>query len=587
MEFHYTTERHYQIVIYLLKQYGIRRVIASPGTTNISLVASMQQDPYFEMYSAADERSAAYMACGMAGETGEPVVLSCTGATASRNYLPGLTEAYYRKLPVLAVTSTNSIPRAGHLLPQCIDRSQIQKDVAKVSVHLRPIHTVEDENMVTLLANKAINALFFEGGGPVHINIESGMCNDFSAKQLPSARVIRKYDSNGQLPALPNGRTAVFVGAHKPFTAEETAAIDQFCAENDAVVFCDHTSGYKGKYRFLCALIGSQSDYKGQIFNASLVIHIGEVSGNYPCLKIIRKAKEVWRVGEDGEMRDFGNHLTSIFCMPELLFFRHYLRNNGAEKRDYLNMCLKENEPIASSIPNNMPFSNIWIAHQMAPHIPQGATLHMGILHSLRSWNLFELHSSVTTSCNVGGFGIDGCVSTLIGASLTHPEKLYFGIFGDLALFYDMNVLLNRHVGNNLRILLVNNGKGTEFRNYSHLAHVIGDAADDFVAAAGHYGNKSEKLVRHYAEDAGFTYLHAHDKEGFLAQYEQFIAPTISKSILFEVFTDSKDESDALFMINHLVDPDLKERAINVAKSAIKNVLGSGNMEKVKKIIKK
>ena len=50
------------------------------------------QDSWFEMYSSVDERSAAYMACGMAAESGEVVVLSCTGATASRNYVSGLTE---------------------------------------------------------------------------------------------------------------------------------------------------------------------------------------------------------------------------------------------------------------------------------------------------------------------------------------------------------------------------------------------------------------------------------------------------------------------------------------------------------------
>ena len=91
MNTNYTDEKNTQIVLGLLKAHGIKRVIASPGTTNIRLVASMQQDPFFKMYSAADERSAAYIACGMAAESGEPVVLSCTGATASRNYIPGLT----------------------------------------------------------------------------------------------------------------------------------------------------------------------------------------------------------------------------------------------------------------------------------------------------------------------------------------------------------------------------------------------------------------------------------------------------------------------------------------------------------------
>lgn len=113
MNTHYTDEVNTQIVISLLKEHKIKKVIASPGATNIRLVASMQQDDFFEMYSVVDERSAAYIACGMAEESGEPVVLTCTGATASRNYIPGLTEAFYRKLPIVAITSTQHYGRVG------------------------------------------------------------------------------------------------------------------------------------------------------------------------------------------------------------------------------------------------------------------------------------------------------------------------------------------------------------------------------------------------------------------------------------------------------------------------------------------
>lgn len=102
---HYTTESNVQIIVSLLKAHGIHLAVASPGTTNMCLVGSLQNDPYFTVYSSVDERSAAYMACGLSEQTGESVVLSCTGATASRNYYPGLTEAYYKKLPVIAITS--------------------------------------------------------------------------------------------------------------------------------------------------------------------------------------------------------------------------------------------------------------------------------------------------------------------------------------------------------------------------------------------------------------------------------------------------------------------------------------------------
>ena len=173
METFYTDEKNTQIVLGLLKKHGIRKVIASPGTTNIRLIASMQQDSFFEMYSAPDERSAAYMACAMAAESNEAVVLSCTGATASRNYIPGLTEAFYRKLPVLAITSTQHTGRIGQNIAQVLDRSVVLKDMVKLSVHVPTCHTGEDIWSCNVLVNKAILELNHKGGGPVHINLET------------------------------------------------------------------------------------------------------------------------------------------------------------------------------------------------------------------------------------------------------------------------------------------------------------------------------------------------------------------------------------------------------------------------------
>ena len=60
----------------------------------------------------------------MIAQSGEPVVLSGTMAAASRNYISGLTEAFYRKIPVLAITSTLYIGQVGQNIPQLIDRSQ-------------------------------------------------------------------------------------------------------------------------------------------------------------------------------------------------------------------------------------------------------------------------------------------------------------------------------------------------------------------------------------------------------------------------------------------------------------------------------
>ena len=99
-------------------------------------------------------------------------------------------------------------------------------------------------------------------------------------------------------------------------------------------------------------------------------------------------------------------------------------------------------------------------------------------------------------------------------------EKLYIGVMGDLSFFYDMNALGNRHVGNNVRILMINNGRGQEFRNYINPAYKWGESADEYVAAGRHFGNKSNDLMRHMAEDLGYEYMCASTKEEVL-HYEK------------------------------------------------------------------
>lgn len=578
--FHYTDERNVQIVIALLKAHGIRRVIASPGTTNMTFVVSVQNDPWFQLWSSVDERSAAYLACGMASETGEPVVISCTGATASRNYLPGLTEAYYRKLPVLAITSTRGNHKIGHLVDQQIDRRSIPNDVSMESVTLPMVKDSEDEHFCEIEANKAILALFLNGGGPAHINLYTRYSKDFSVMEIPSVVPIFRHTEHDNLPPIPmDGRIAIYAGSHSDFSDKLCAAVDRFCATYDAVVFCDHTSGYRGRYEVHYQLSAGQRRWSSELKRVNLMIHIGEVSGD----QFLPEFNYVWRVSSDGQIRDTWGKLRRVFMMQEEVFFDYYSDISGAHT-EYVDALNSEITWLKQQIPE-LPFGNLWIAQQMCPNLPSTSELHLGIYNSLRSWNFFKLPEGVRSKCNVGGFGIDGGVSTMMGASFANPQKLFFGIFGDLAFFYDMNVIGNRHIGNNVRILLVNNGKGNEFRNYNHPCYFLGEAAEDYVAAARHYGNKSRVLVKHYAEDLGYEYMSASNKDEFAKVMSRFVSSEeFEKPILFEVFTETKDESDALEMVLNMV-VDKQAEMIRKMKNAVRGVVGSKGVEVIKKIL--
>ncbi|WP_261805481.1 thiamine pyrophosphate-binding protein [Lapidilactobacillus luobeiensis] len=610
---YYSSEKNVQMLIALMKASNVRKVVVSPGATNVCFVGSIQNDSYFTLYSCVDERSAAYMACGLAAESGEPVALSCTGATASRNYYPALTEAYYRGLPVLAITSSQHSGRIGSYTPQVTDRVVLPNDVVVCSVQAEIPVTSEDEWAVNVSLNRALIALRKNGGGPVHINLITGYSKDFSIKTLPSTRVIRHIGYHNALPKLKKGRVGVYVGAHEKWNESLTSAINSFCKAYGAVVLCDHASNYKGEFKVEPSLVCSQTQYDSPCRTMDVMIYIGYVTG----AQMGMKPNEVWRVNPDGIIRDHMHKTTYVFQMEEEDFFKAYERmgrntveegstttvmleqldgiepdnENGLSinndktptlQETYLEQWQRECNHIAKKVPE-LPFSNAWLAQQTSSKLPEGSVLHLGILNSLRTWNLFEIPDNVCSYSNTGGFGIDGDVSSLLGASLAHPNTLYFGVVGDLAFFYDMNVLGNRFFGKNVRLLLVNNGRGTEFRNYMHLAARFGEDADPYMAAAGHFGRQSRELVKHYAQDLGFEYMTASGKDEYLMNLPRFLTNQITdKPMLFEVFTDSANESQVLEILYNL-----EVNTKGAAKHAVKRIIGEKGVTALKSIIKR
>lgn len=595
----YTDERNAQILIALLKEYGIRKVILSPGATNIPMSGSIQNDPYFETYSAYDERSAAYMACGLAGESGEPVVISCTGATASRNYLPGLTEAYYRKLPVIAVTSMNSNRNIGNLTGQTLDRTQIQHDVARTSINLEPVETDDDFRFAELQINRALSETTRHGGGPVLIQLITNYSATFTTTTLPTVHKISRYTVEDEWPQLQRDKKiAIVIGAHARFSRDEEAALDAFADTVNAVVLTNNVSGYHGKYAIQGALACQQlvdGNPKAQGFTPDLIIHMGEISSSYETMGFLdTKSIEVWRVSPDGEFRRRFKQLNKVFECSESTFFKRYAQNWDDCEHPYYDMWHQYDAYLRTRLPE-FPFSNLWIGKQLSGRLPKDCVTHFSILNSVRSWNNYVFAPSIEMMSNTGGFGIDGCLSTLLGASLAQPERLHFMVIGDLAFFYDMNAMGNRYLGKNVRVLLINNNDGAEFRISTHIGSQFGEQTDDFIAAGRHnIDHFEDRLTRGkpghgpspaqaWAESLGFRYLSAGSKEEFLAVSDEFLAEDGDRPILFECFTTAADEDAAHEMVLHI---DNTRTLKGEAKQALKKVLPTNALRQLKKAIK-
>ena len=201
------------IVTRLLKANGINHVVISPGGTNIAFIKALQSDPFFTCHSVVDERSAAYFAIGIYLQTGIPVALCCTSAQATRNYVPGLTEAYYKRVP-LFVISMQKHPRFTYQeYMQAPDQGSLPADSVKKSFTLPYISDVNDVYHSIRMANQAIQELTHNGFGPVQLCVP---WLDFPlGNEEPILRCVQRHGTEDcwNLP-LKGKKVMVVIGAH-------------------------------------------------------------------------------------------------------------------------------------------------------------------------------------------------------------------------------------------------------------------------------------------------------------------------------------------------------------------------------------
>lgn len=568
----YTNKSNIELVVSLLKENAISDVVISPGGTNIPFVKLIQDDEFFECHSVVDERSAAYLAIGIYLQKHKPVVILCTSAQATRNYVPGLTEAYYKKVPILALTMEKHPRFKYQEYMQAPDQTSLPNDCVKNSYELPFISDINDFYHSVRLANEAIIELNKDGKGPVQLCVP---WLDFPLSDVvPDYRTIKHYYCNEiKNENLSNKKILIVIGEHIPFLDKEIEAITTFCEKTNSVVYVNHLSNFsndfsvEGNHLLLCS---EEKEIKE--IAPDILISIGGQTGDYPFYLSFSNNKlngiEHWRVCEDGNVVDTYDKLTRVYQGSILEFFASV--NSSCESHTYYSIWKEKTEKVKNNF--LLPFSNGSIAQYLHDKIPENSIIQFSILNSLRIWNMFSLSPTIQCFSNVGAFGIDGGMSTLIGQSLV-TEKLCFMIIGDLAFFYDMNVLGIRHIKNNVRILLINNNGGIEFKLHGEDKEI----QDRYIAAANHRGSACG-----WAESCGFEYIFASDMDEFKTKSKKFISPH-HKPILFEVFVNDEDEMEAY---QKLVNENKQKKKIDIFKLLVKQILGENLFGKLKKVIK-
>ena len=557
----------------MLKQYGIHHIVISPGGTNIPISQAVQDDSFFHCYSVPDERSAMYFAIGLYLQTGEVIATSGPSAQATRNYIPGLTEAFYKHVPVLAITTAKLERFQYQDYMQAPDQCSLPRDSVKRSFDLPPVTDENTRSQCYHSAREAIMETVHRNSGPVQLNIRivDAQQGKFTDERLPEVRPLRRYmvwdDWVGI--ELQGKKILVVVGEHRPFNEKQTKAIESFCESHNVAVYVNHLSNYHGKYSVQGNLLVACGGLK--MLQPDIFVTIGGQTGDYPLYGALNGlvCAEHWRVAVDGDLVDTYSRLTKIFECPDYYFFDR-LASETSSSHSYYEEWSRLTSTLNYDV--QLPFSNLYVAQHLHAAIPSHSIVNFAILNSLRCWSYFPLVASVQVYANVAAFGIDGCNSMLIGESM-NTDELCFIVTGDLAFFYDMNALGIRHIKNNVRILLINNGGGAEFKimtgAWKEDVHVA-----DFISANGHNGN-----AKGWAENCGFTYLSATDKTSFEKCKTAFVSPSDSPMIL-EIFTcadDEKEANDLILEANRIISK------VDSIKALIKNTIGKKGSNILKK----
>lgn len=548
----YTDNKTVQILISLLKEFGVKNAVLSPGSRNVPVVHSLEQDNFFKCYSIVDERSAAYFAMGLYLEKMEPVLISCTSGTAPMNYSSAISEAFYQRIPLVVLTSDRNPYYLYQMEDQMTPQTELYPGVTKKSVTLPIVKDESDYWFCRRLVNEALLEMNHHGCGPVHINIptEWGLfAQNFTTNELPnfepisiiSAREL-KQDNVELINTLKNKkRILVVYGQGLPVDSEEKAVIEDFSKKYNCVFSLETHSNLQiecGVNTWLISQLLTKDEFKE--YAPDLVISF---NGNYVSkiknlLKGYRGEYEHWVVNEEGSIVDQFRHLTKVFECTNKEFFTFFSEknNNVITENNYLDFWSKKINILPSS---DFLFSNNYVMQKFVAKLPNNSLVHLGNGMPVHLAQMFPLHESIISYCHSGTTTIDGSLSTFIGQAAV-SERLSFIFIGDLGFFYDMNALWNRYLGKNLRILLSNNEGGETF---------YWNNARDIETVNQHTAAHHITTAKGWVESRGFIYISASTKEEFDKVLPAFVSNESEKPIFLEVFT--KKEKDAKVLLDY------------------------------------
>lgn len=496
----------------LLSAHGVRRAVVSPGSRNAPLIVALNRQPDIALTEVVDERSAAFVALGMVARSGEPVAICCTSGSALLNYAPALAEAFYRHVPLIAVSADRPsewIDQAdSQTMRQCGALSSVTKKCVDIAVDTSDI--VGDR-----LVNEAVISALQEPRGPVHINVQLAPPLGRTEEAEVRPRVIRMMEPRGDLryeqvralgEELSGRRILIVAGGCAP-SPRLHRALGRMASMPDVVVTGEPTSNLhvRGLVGDVDSLLASVTDDVAGSFYPDVVVSFGlpVVSTRLKSwLRAAPEAMEHWALGYDCLTADTFRHLTMRINTDPAVFLSQLagaLKSGATNYRDsvaraYLSAVGRRNDLLG-----RMPWSDFMAVGRLLRLAGRkGWDVELSNGMTVRYAALFDNSGIHRMSANRGISGIEGSTSTAVGAALAsqHPTLL---ITGDTSAFYDIAGLASTDLPSGFRIAIIDNGGGNIFRIVANTRSL--DEREQFLACHKPVGVSWADVARSYRLD--------------------------------------------------------------------------------------
>ena len=547
-------------LVALLQAHDVRDVVLCPGSRNAPLVHALShQLAGATCHSIIDERSAGFYALGLALATHRAVVVCCTSGTAVANLHPAVAEAYYQGVPLVVLSADRPERWIGQWAGQTLPQPGLFGSLVRKAVHLPEPHTEEERWYCNRLINEALLAALAPLPGPVQINVPISdpgvsLLPPTSAKHTPESsdrqpigmqpgrRIQQLYPYSIDAQAVESllrrlatfERKMILVGQETWSAATSTGDTFPQSLREQFLCIGESLSNSPVSICSLDALLASLSEADRRALQPDLLITLGGHIVSNKMKQYLRTypPRETWLLSPDPTVVDLFCSLTEQIIAPAGPFLETLAQSlAGCPSSPYARHWRERIDRLPSPTPR---YSSLAVVGSLLSHLPEEpCVLHLANSSSVRYAELFRKPRRLLTLCNRGTSGIEGSLSTALGFARQRAEERHFIVIGDLSFFYDLNALGLPEVGSNVRVLLLNNQRGSIFQSLPTLEM---DRLSQRYITAEH-----QLRAQGWAENCGWEYLSVQEASELEETMDYFVGPA-ERPRLLEAFVSSEDE---------------------------------------------